>query len=156
MAAVLQTVSTTVRPPIAQIAGQAVTVTKSYALSAALVVNDVIEMVEVPAGHAVVDARIDSPDLDSNGVPAIVLAAGLVDNGTTSDCNQIIAGSTVGQAGGIAVPNVVGYLGDADLKASGSSAIVIGIKVTTAPATGATSGTIYMSVTYRPIQQDNL
>lgn len=115
-----------------------ISVTGSYALAAALVVNDVIQMVKVPAGATIVNTILSVPDLDSNGSPAIVLAVG-----DGSDDDRFVTGSTVGQAGGTVMSNTptgTGYAYAAE--------DTVDVKVTTAPATGATSGTITLTVLY--------
>lgn len=110
----------------------------TYELAAALVVNDIIQMVKIPKGARIVNVILGTDDLDSGASPAIVLAVG---DGTTAD--RFISGSTVAQAGGVATigkVDGVGYVYTAD--------DTIDIKVTTAPATGATSGTLNLTVVY--------
>ena len=110
----------------------------TYELAAALVVNDVIQMVKIPKGARIVDAILGTDDLDSGGSPAIILAVG---DGTTAD--RFITGSTVAQAGGVtrlSQVDGIGYVYTAE--------DTIDVKVTTAPATGATSGTINLTVVY--------
>ena len=123
-------------------AGEVKAVRGTYDLAAALVVNDVIELVKIPQGHVIVDAIVDCDDLDSDGSPAIVMDFGEVGG----DVDALIAASTVGQAGGLARmdqktgPRLI----------ASSAEMTLGAKVTTAPATGATTGTIGLTVLYRP------
>src|SRR5688500_15514703 len=71
-------------------------VTGSYAITAALVVDDIIQMVRVPAGATVLDVLMKVPDLDTGGSPAITL-----DVGYGGDDDYWIAAATTGQAGGL-------------------------------------------------------
>lgn len=108
-----------------------------YALAAALVINDVIQMVAVPAGARVLGVSIKTPDLDTHQTPTIAL-----DVGDGDDTDRFIAASIIGQAGG-QVNNMAATYGNADGYAKQYSADdTIDIKVLTAPATGATTGTI--------------
>lgn len=110
----------------------------TYTLTAALVINDVIQMVKVPAGATIIDVLVSAPDLDTGSSPAIVLAVG---DGTTPA--RFISGSTIAQAGGIAKLGVV-----AGVLYQYTADDTIDIKVITAPATGATEGTISLMVLY--------
>jgi hypothetical protein len=111
----------------------------TYTLTAALALNDVIQMVKVPKGAILHSVVLASDDLDTGGSPAIVL-----DLGDGSDTDRLIDGSTIAQGGGIVVgPNVktgAGYAYTAD--------DTIDVLVQVAPATGATSGTITLTVAY--------
>lgn len=112
--------------------------TGSYALTGALVVNDVIQMVKVPAGATVLDVLLVAGDLDTGGSPALTLHVGY-----GGDPDYWVVSSTVGQAGGLA-------------RASAATAVpltftaedTIDVLVAVAPATGATTGTIYLTVYY--------
>lgn len=112
-------------------------VTGTYALAGALALNDIVEMVKLPRGAAVLDVVLTTDDLDTGGSPAIVLAVG--DYG---DAARFITGATIGQAGGLAragtkaVPYV--YSDDA----------IVTVKVTTGPATGAATGNVSLTVIY--------
>ena len=79
-----------------------------FTLAAALEVGDIIEMLELPPGCVAVDCILDVADLDT-GTPAILLDVGVMagDVGDKTLANRtltanLIAGSNVGQAGGIA------------------------------------------------------
>lgn len=138
-------------------ASEAVPMIAKYSLAAALVVNDVIEMLALPPGHQIMDGWVYVPDLDSNGSPSIVLRGGLLagDVGDTTFANrtsgnaigtELFSGSTVGQAGGlIRFSNAFMNLALSNARRG------LGIQVSTAPATGATSGDIYMGVLLRPV-----
>jgi len=110
----------------------------TYELTAALVINDVIQMVKIPAGATVHEVQLSCDDLDTSGTPACVLAVG-----DGSDVDRFITASDIGQAGGFARMNNiagVGYEYTAD--------DTIDVKVTTAPATSAETGTINLFVLY--------
>lgn len=120
--------------------GNAKVVVSEYEITAALALNDVIQMVKVPVGAIVSNVVLATDDLDSGGSPAIVLDVG--DGGNT---DRYIDGATVGQAGGITdssnlAIDGIGYTYTAE--------DTIDILVQVAPATGATSGTIKLIVTY--------
>lgn len=138
-------------PPItcAQ-AGQVIWRKVTYAVAAALVVSDEIDMLELPPGHEVVDVVLDASDLDDDGTPAIVLAVGF-GHATlgTGAYNELIAGATAGQAGGIARMNVAGSLRQGVKSETANT--LIGIKVTTAPDSGV-AGNVTLAVAYTPKQ----
>lgn len=125
--------------------GVTITVKAKYTLTAALVINDVIQMVKVPLGACINEIILTADDLDTNVGPAIVLAVG--DGG---DDDRFIKDSTVAQAGGVV------RLGSGVAVASLSAASyyqytaedTIDVKVTTAPATGTTAGDIVLTVIY--------
>jgi hypothetical protein len=66
----------------------------SFNVGVALIVNDTITLLKLPAGACLENWLIDTPELDS-GTDAITLDLG---DGTTQD--RWIAASTIGQAGG--------------------------------------------------------
>ncbi len=113
----------------------------TYTLTAALALNDVIQMVKVPAGATILDITLTSSDLDTNGSPTIVL-----DVGDGGDTDRFIDGSTIGQTGGITngflASGVNGHLYNY------TSEDTIDVLVQAGPATGATSGSIKLSVLY--------
>ena len=120
--------------------GNCKVVVAEYEITAALALNDVVQMVKVPAGAIVSNVVLATDDLDTNGTPAIVL-----DVGDGGDTDRYIDGSTVGQAGGITdssnlAINGIGY--------TYSVEDTIDVLVQVAPATGATSGTIKLIVSY--------
>ncbi|MGE4072719.1 MAG: hypothetical protein AB7E72_16240 [Lysobacterales bacterium] len=117
-----------------------------FDLTAALALNDTIDMVKLPAGHVPVDLILDTDDLDS-GVAAIVLHAGLRKaDGTNDDPDAFIASSTVAQAGGVARLSAVAGLRIAAADVDRN----VYITVATAPGTGATSGKIGVTLISRP------
>lgn len=129
-----------------------VAVRADYTVSAALELNDIIEMIELPPGHVPVDVILDTDDLDT-GTPAITLDVGILAGavgdttvGNRTNGAQFLAASTAGQAGGIARADVKGFtrLAPSDSRRS------IGVSVKAAPAVGATSGKVSLTVLYRP------
>jgi len=103
--------------------------------SPVFVLDDVVQLLPVYEGETVVGLELVTSDLDSHGTPALVLDVGDGDND-----DRYILGSTVGQAGGVAGPNVVSgypYTYTAD--------DTIDLHVDTAPATGA-AGTVSLTV----------
>lgn len=116
----------------------AVALVGQYTLTAALAVDDYIEMVKVGRGFVVTGFELLVPDLDSNGSPAITLSLGF---GQGASKNIFLDGSTIGQAGGRTDAILIGgilYEFTAD--------DTIDIHVKAGPATGATSGTIKLVV----------
>lgn len=116
---------------------QEIVVFASYTFAAAPAVNDVVEMVPVPAGATITGITVGATDLDTNGSPAIVL-----DVGDGSDVDRFIDGATVGQAGGSSSAFAVNGFGY-----TYSANDTIDVLVATGPATGA-AGTVYMRVAY--------
>jgi len=107
-----------------------------YEISAALVLNDVIQMVKVPKNAVILDVILATDDLDDG--TNLVLAVG-----GPGAADKFITGSTIGQAGGVEHMNQVdgfGYVMTAD--------DTIDVKVTTAPGSGKTSGTLNLIVLY--------
>ncbi|MHB8727580.1 MAG: hypothetical protein ACYC9K_00920 [Sulfuricaulis sp.] len=123
-----------------------------FDLSAALVLNDIIEMLVLPADHVIRDWIVDSDDLDSNGAPTIAFNAGIM-SGTPGTVDlartvgtEIMAADVLPQAGGVKRPTVVGAFRVAPASTDRS----IGIKVSTGPATGAATGKVGITLMYSP------
>lgn len=112
--------------------------TGSYAITAALVINDVIQMVKVPAGATVFDVLVVVPDLDSNGTPLVTL-----DVGYGGDPDYWVAASTAGQAGGLFRATAA-----TGVPLAFTTEDTIDILVKAAPATSATTGTLYLTAFY--------
>lgn len=127
-------------------AGEHIAQTGIYDLTAALVVNDTIDMCKLPAGMTIDDLIISTDDLDTGGTPAIVLDVGLYDDiGSTSSQTAFITGSTIAQVGGVA--RLANFAGRKITPVDYDR--YIRLKVTTAPATGAVSGRIKVSAITR-------
>lgn len=113
-------------------------VSGEYSIAAALVINDVIQMVKIPKGATILDMVLAADDLDTNVSPAITLDVG---DGTTAD--RFIAASTIAQGGGVA------RLGQVDgVQFTYTADDTIDVKVKAAPGTGATEGHIRLTVLY--------
>ena len=74
-----------------------------------LALNDVIQALDVFAGETLHDIIVKSTDIDTNGSPAVVLDVGYGNSttATAATSDDIIDGSTIGQAGGTAVAGVL-------------------------------------------------
>jgi hypothetical protein len=124
--------------PAREMPSGVLSVSAEYTVTAALALNDVIQMVKVPQNATVTEVVLSSTDLDTGGSPAIVL-----DVGDTGDTDRLIDGATIGQAGGLTRTNVhTGHF------VTYSAETTISVLVQVAPATGATSGTIRLTVFY--------
>jgi len=126
-----------------------------FPLVAALVVNDIIELGPLPAGHVPVDFIADSDDIDTNGTPTIILQAGILNAGKT-DIDTAASGgagwignSTIGQAGGIARATDKAITRMVSDRAADRP---FGIKVSTGPATSAVAGVVAGTLLYRSAQ----
>lgn len=115
-----------------------VSATSKYTLTGALVQDDVIQMLKIPAGAVIQEVILSCTDLDTASSPAIVLEVGDGD-----DPNRFIDASTIGQAGGL---DRLGTHGGHGYQYA--AADTIDVKVPTAPATGATTGTITLTAIY--------
>lgn len=114
------------------------TVSASYALAAALELDDLIHMVKIPAGATLLDVILDVPDLDTDVTPELTLSVGY-----TEALTALINASTIGQGGGIVHLSEPG--GSQKLFAAEDT---IQISVTAAPATGAATGTLKLTAIY--------
>lgn len=126
------------RAPARELHAGVISVTATYTLTAALALNDVIEMVQMPAGSTVVEVILSATDLDTGGSPNITLAVG-----DGADTDRFITASNIGQTGGLTRLNAHtghGY--------TYSNADTIDVLVAAGPATGATTGSIVLTVLY--------
>lgn len=141
------------RMPEAQ-GAEVVAVRMEYSLAAALILDDVIEMGFLPAGHVPVDCIIDSDDLDTNGSPAIDIEVGIL-NAAKDDIDATASGGAAWTGTDDSVAQAAVGLSRATGRAitrvvpDATDEQSVGIHVTTAPATGATSGDIGMTLLYR-------
>ena len=120
------------------IVGNLKVVTEVHEISAAIVINDVFQMVSVPAGAVVVDVMLVTDDIDTNVTPLATM-----DVGYGGDVNYFIAASTIGRTGGVARADA-----STAFPLKFSSRDTIDIHFAAAPATSATSGTFSLSVFY--------
>lgn len=70
------------------------TVYAELALTVAPVINDVYQMIKMPAGARIIDWTLGSDDIDSNGAPAVTLSLG-----DGSVVGRYVIASTIGQTG---------------------------------------------------------
>lgn len=109
--------------------------------------GDILDIGIIPATSQVVDVIIDADDVDTGGSPALAFDVGVLtgDPGTTGTrtCgNEFFAASTVAQAGGVArMAKAAGFR-----VARAAKDTSVGVKITAAAATQATSGKIVVSV----------
>jgi hypothetical protein len=134
--------------PYPQIAGAATTHRFSMEIPADVAQDDILELAVIPQDAEPMDIILDCDDVDANGAPAIVMDVGIMsgefgDNDPARTCgNEFFAGSTVGQAGGVERASKP----SAFRVAKSNKARSIGVKITTAPATGQ-AGSIGLTLT---------
>lgn len=118
-----------------------------------LTLNNTGGVVVLPAGCVPTRLVIDSDDLDTNATPTIQLAVGVV-NAAGTDLSTATAdggglwgtGITIAQTGGAAMP-----LSQFLMRVAATQTDrIVGIKVTTAPATAA-AGTVGITLSYRAV-----
>lgn len=113
-------------------------VSASYTFTATPALNDVVQMVKIPAGAKILDIVLTSTDIDTNGSPTVVL-----DVGDGSDTDRFIDGSTIGRTGGVERLNAhAGHLYEY------TADDTIDVLIQAGPATGAV-GTFKLAVTYQ-------
>ena len=100
-----------------------------------LALNAVTPLVRVPKGFTLIHATLEATDMDTGGSPALVLAVG-----DTDDVDRVMAGLTIGQAGGIS--SVLAVAGHQYRFAQETT---ISLTATTAAATAA-AGTVQISL----------
>lgn len=148
MATLYSTTVTAGNPPRWSL-GETKTVTGQYNLSAALAVNDVVQMVPVPKGALIQGITLGTTDLDTNNSPAVTLSIG--DGNSTA---RFVSASTIGQTGGVISNNAtVTPTASAGTVATGlgykyTVDDTIDIFVAAGPGTGATTGSLILTVTY--------
>jgi hypothetical protein len=122
-------------------------------LSATLGSGDIFELVKLPAEHVLVDAILDCSQLDTAGTPTVTVTVSAMNPGLTdlSSTLTVISASNIGQTGGMARMNVVGLLeGGPVAPGSNQSDLLIAAKLTAAVATPVVTGTIALTLLYRP------
>lgn len=111
-------------------------------------VGDIIDMGAIPANHRVADMVVVSDQLDTNGTPLLAFDVGVL-TGTVGDTvnartmgTEFFAASTLARAGGTArLALTTGFLVSPTYKDQS-----IGVKVTAAAATLATTGKLRLMV----------
>lgn len=109
--------------------------------------DDILDIGIIPGTSQVVDVVIDSDDLDTGASPALAFDVGVLTGtpgttGTRTCGAEFFSGSTVAQAGGVARTT----LKSAFRVARADKDTSVGVKITAAAATQATSGKIGVSV----------
>jgi hypothetical protein len=115
-----------------------IAVCSTYTITAAFVINDVVQMVKVPYGARIINCKVTVPALDSS--TGLVWALG--DGG---DDDRYITGATTGRSGaaGLTTTNTT------TSEYTYTTEDTIDFKVTTAATgTAATTGDIVVTVTY--------
>jgi hypothetical protein len=109
--ALKQSTQVTNKEPAASAQGtELIPLVGDFTVPTGLALNDVVEMVILPAGYVPVDAVLACEDTDSGGSAAMTLDLGLLSgtagaaDGARTCGNEAFAASTVAQAGGIARP----------------------------------------------------
>lgn len=132
-------------------AGELVSTRAEFTFTAGqLTLNQIVEMAPLPAGCDLVDAILDSDDLDDDGTPAITLDVGIMSGDAGVDANdrtcgdEIFDGSTVAQAGGVVRPTAAKAFRIARSNVDRG----IGLKVATAPDS-AVAGKVGLTIIYR-------
>lgn len=115
------------------------TVYSTYALTGAIVINDVFQMCKVPAGAVILDVTYGCDFLDTG--TAVVTAVG-----DGSSAGRFISGSTIGRSSAAGVARTTEAAG---LNYTYAAADTIDIKCTTAPTTSSVTGNLYLSVRYK-------
>lgn len=133
------------RPPISSAQAGEVKAVRGYAtLPDSLAIGDIVELVSLPADHVIVDAILDSDDLDSGS--ALVMDVAIINSGGTDvEANTtIISATTVGQTGGVARMDEQAAPRIAATQANRN----VGVKITTDAATNV-QGVLGLTLFYR-------
>jgi hypothetical protein len=142
-------------PAPSSIGNEPVHLVGDFTVPAGLALNDVIEMVNLPAGYVPTDAVAYIEDTDSNGAPTMTLDLGLIDGvaGAVDNArvcsNEAFAASNVAQAGGVARPTKK----DFGLIAPAATDRGMGFKVAAAAATLVVGAKWRLTVWARPAQR---
>lgn len=115
--------------------GAAFSVTRVFTLTAALAADDVIQMIKRAPGMEVHDGILETTDLEATGTSMVL------DVGDSDSTDHFIDGSTVGQAGGV---ERFGLGGTIYKKYTTDG--TIDVKVQAMTGTGATTGTVRLTV----------
>lgn len=120
------------------------TVSDTYTFLAALVINDVIQMVKIPKGAIILDWILDIPSSGFDTGTAVVFGVG---DGTTP--GRFATGCVQGRSstGAIVRPSSTGSVPGSTQYAY-TADDTIDVKITTGPTTGVASGTMKLTVFY--------
>ena len=116
-----------------------------FTISSAFVINDTVKLFKIPAMARVLSFTIDMPILDTNVSPAARIDVGDVANGATYYINTLNAGTSFSVATFVSM-TANGVAGTLGTRYAADDALIL--KIHTAPATGATSGTIHARIEY--------
>lgn len=111
---------------------------------AGIAVSDVIKLCDIPANVEIVDWKLFTDDIDSNGAPTVAFTLGYLNAGGTAigagtyDAFTAAGGVTAGQTGGVAAPS--GATGANHVLAGRGTARTLGLVATAATATAALTG----------------
>lgn len=111
-----------------------------FNLTGALAAGDTISTPNLPNGATVVDVNLSTSALDTNGTPTLTM-----DVGDAAVANRYIAASTTPRSGGIAR---MSQALAAPFTLTSKGPVVA--KVNAGPATGATTGTVAITVFFLP------
>ena len=138
-------------PPSIHSAGEVHVSEGKYDLAAALALDNIVKLCKIPAGCIPIDARLEMDDLDSDATPALIGSLALMELGGADILadSELVKANTLGQAAGVARMDNLDTARRAVLEAAVEKQRFVVYKVTTAPATGATSGRIKASVLFR-------
>lgn len=135
--------------PVAQ---EDLTVKGKVTLTAAQnAVNNILALAVLPADCIPVGYTLNASDLDSNGAPAILLNLGILNAAETAIETSLLAGSTIGQAGGIALHHASKTTYDAlDAVTAVDYDRVVGVVIATGAATAA-AGSVQLELRYHAV-----
>jgi hypothetical protein len=120
------------------------TASATYTFLAALVINDVIQMVKIPAGAVILDWILDIPASGFDTGTAVVWGLG---DGDTPGRFATACVQGRSSAGAIVRPSSTGSVpGSTQYQYAAED--TIDLKVTTGPTTGVASGTLKLTVFY--------
>lgn len=119
-------------------AGTLVRSSQLRSVTAAIIIDELLAEVEVPAGAKIVGVGYQASDLDSSVSPAFT-----ADIGDASNDDRFVAASTVGQAEGATADSAF-VIANRGYQYTAKTKVQLTCKA--APATSATSGNIYFWV----------
>lgn len=137
-------------PTISSSGYELATIVGDFTTVAGLTTNDVIEMVILPAGYVPIEIKLSAQDLDTGAALTLDCGvfsgqAGLADAARTCG-NEALAGSNVGQAGGVVFENKAAILQLAPTDQDRG----IGLKIAVAAAGLIVGANIRMTMLARP------
>lgn len=139
------------------VGSEVVSVRMEYDLAAALAASDVLEFGLLPAGCVPVDWDIDTDQLDTNGTPTLAADIGILDSAGTAISTAAADGGGK-WASALAVGHAAALTRAATIyhKRVTSDDVndrTVAAVISTGPATGAASGKIALTLSYRAAYQ---